>query len=139
MLIIFMSINYWNDIILDIYCVYVCVYVLSYSVVSDSLWPHELGSSVHEIFQARIQKWGAISSSRGTSQPRDQTSVTPALAGGFFITEPPGKPHEYIRLHKMKCIININFTYYFLKWLLGKKITYMVYIIFLFDRTVIKD
>ena len=98
LLIIFMSINYWNDIILDIYCVYVCVYVLSYSVVSDSLWPHELGSSVHEIFQARIQKWGAISSSRGTSQPRDQTSVTPALAGGFFITEPPGKPINSVEL-----------------------------------------
>ena len=31
------------------------------------------GSSVHRIFQARILEWVAISSSRGSSQPRDQT------------------------------------------------------------------
>ena len=31
------------------------------------------GSFVHEILQARILEWVAISSSRGSSQPRDQT------------------------------------------------------------------
>ena len=31
------------------------------------------GSSVHGILQARILEWVAISSSRGSSQPRDQT------------------------------------------------------------------
>ena len=31
------------------------------------------GSSVHEIFQARVLEWVAISFSRGSSQPRDQT------------------------------------------------------------------
>ena len=46
------------------------------------------GSSVHEILQARILEWVAISSSRGSSQPTDQThgSVSPALAGKFFTT-----------------------------------------------------
>ena len=34
------------------------------------------GSSVHGIFQARILEWGAISFSRGTSRPRDQTRVS---------------------------------------------------------------
>ena len=34
------------------------------------------GSAVHGIFQARILEWGAISFSRGTSQPRDQTPVS---------------------------------------------------------------
>ena len=29
------------------------------------------GSSIHEIFQARILKWVAISFSRGSPQPRD--------------------------------------------------------------------
>ena len=43
------------------------------------------GSSVHEIFQARILEWGAISFSRGFSQPRDQ-SRSPALVGEFFTT-----------------------------------------------------
>ena len=34
------------------------------------------GSSVHEILQARILEWVAISSSRGSFQPRDQTSIS---------------------------------------------------------------
>ena len=33
------------------------------------------GSSIQEIFQARILEWVAISSSRGFSQPRDRTCV----------------------------------------------------------------
>ena len=45
------------------------------------------GSSIHGILQARILEWGAISSSRGSSWPRNRT-VSPALAGGFFATEP---------------------------------------------------
>ena len=34
------------------------------------------GSAVHGIFQARILEWAAISFSRGSSQPRDQTWVS---------------------------------------------------------------
>ena len=34
------------------------------------------GSSVHGILQARILEWVAISSSRGSFQPRDQTHVS---------------------------------------------------------------
>ena len=36
-------------------------------------------------------EWVAISSSRGASRPGDRTHVyaSPALAGGFFTTEPP--------------------------------------------------
>ena len=34
------------------------------------------GSSVHGILQARILEWEAIPFSRGSSQPRDQTSVS---------------------------------------------------------------
>ena len=34
------------------------------------------GSSVHEIFQARILKWVAISCSGGSSQPRGQTCIS---------------------------------------------------------------
>ena len=46
------------------------------------------GSSVHGISQARILEWVAISYSRGPSRPRDRTCISPALAGGFFTTEP---------------------------------------------------
>ena len=42
------------------------------------------GSSVHGILQARILEWVAISFSRGSSQPRDQTQVS-HVAGRRFI------------------------------------------------------
>ena len=45
------------------------------------------GSSVREILQARIVEWVAISSSRGSSWPRDQTHVS-CIGSGFFIVEP---------------------------------------------------
>ena len=41
------------------------------------------GSSVHEILQARILEWVAISFSRGPSQPRDQTRVS-CIGGRCF-------------------------------------------------------
>ena len=41
------------------------------------------GSSVHGICQAGILEWGAISFSKGSSQPRDQTHVS-CFTGGFF-------------------------------------------------------
>ena len=40
-------------------------------------------SSVHEIFQARMLEWVAISSSRGSSQGTDQTRVS-CIAGRVF-------------------------------------------------------
>ena len=43
------------------------------------------GSSVHGISQAKLLEWVAISFSRGSFPPRDQTT-SPALAGGFFNT-----------------------------------------------------
>ena len=52
------------------------------------------GSSGHGIFQARILECIAISSSRGSSRPRDGTCVSDisCIAGRFFTTEPPEKP-----------------------------------------------
>ena len=48
------------------------------------------GSSLHEIFQARILEWVAIAFSRGSSQPRDQTRVS-CTAGRFFTDWATGK------------------------------------------------
>ena len=42
-----------------------------------------LGSSVHGTLQARVLEGVAISFSRGSSQPRDQTQVS-CIAGRFF-------------------------------------------------------
>ena len=44
------------------------------------------GSSVHGILQARILEWVTITFSRAGIEP-----MSPALAGRFFTTEPPGK------------------------------------------------
>ena len=67
------------------------------SAVSGSLCPHglwgPLGVSLRGPLQARILEWAAISSSRGSSQPKDQT-MSPALTGGFSTTEPPGELHR---------------------------------------------
>ena len=53
------------------------------------------GSSVHGIYQARILKSVAISSSRGSSRPRDRTCVFwgPCIGRWVIYTEPRGKPH----------------------------------------------
>ena len=62
------------------------------------------GSSVRGTSQARILEWVAISSSRGSSPPRDRTRVywLFCIAGGFFTTDPPGKSfhiHKTIQSH----------------------------------------
>ena len=41
------------------------------------------GSSVHGISQARILEWVTISSSRGSSQPRERIQLS-CIAGRFF-------------------------------------------------------
>ena len=53
------------------------------------------GSSVHGILQARILEWVAMPSSRGSSQPRDQTctSMSLALVGRFFTTRTTWEAH----------------------------------------------
>ena len=43
------------------------------------------GSSVHGIFQARELEWVAISFSRGSSRPRDQTQVSLITGRRFTI------------------------------------------------------
>ena len=79
----------------------VCVCVLSrFSCEAPLYDPRDCsppGSSVHEILQARIQGWVAMPSSRQSSQPtyRICVSCVFCIVGGFFTTEPPGKPELY--------------------------------------------
>ena len=76
---------------------------------------HGIHSSVHGILQARLLEWIAISSSWGSSQPRDRTwsLASPALTGRFFTTEPPGNPRIICHL-PFDCDF-VNFSLYFLK------------------------
>ena len=79
----------------------------SCSVLSDSLWPHGLlvhppGSSVHGILQARILEWVAISFSRASSQPRDQTRVS-RITGRRFTAWTTREAAYSVRQSAYKC------------------------------------
>ena len=52
------------------------------------------GSSLHGITQARTLEWVTIPSSGDLPDPgvKPTSPMSSALAGGFFTTEPPGKP-----------------------------------------------
>ena len=68
-------------------CVCVCMLLCcAYLLVSDFLTllavAHQAPLSMG-ISQARILRWVAMPSSRGSSQPRDQTQIS-CIAGGFF-------------------------------------------------------
>ena len=55
------------------------------------------GTSVRGILQARRLEWVAISFSRGSSRPTDQTRVS-CFAGDLFTSGPPGS-HTCTRIH----------------------------------------
>ena len=70
-----------------------CTCVQSCPTICDPVGCSRPGSSVHGISQTRILEWVAISSSRGSSQPRDQTWVFCLLhwQAGSLSLVPPGK------------------------------------------------
>ena len=87
-------------------CVCVCVCSCTYAhlpsvnkfylTLCNPLDCSQPGSSVHGIFQARMLERVAISYSRGSSRSRNlnepMSPASPALAGGFCTSAPPGKP-----------------------------------------------
>ena len=71
------------------------------------------GSSVHEILQARILEWVAIPSSADLPNPEivSASLASPALAGRFFTTVPPGKTlilKQFFEKLKEKYMPNLN-------------------------------
>ena len=60
-------------------------------VLCDPMDRSSSGYSVHRILQEKILEWVAMPSFRGSSRSRNQTCIS-CFAGGFFTTEPPGKP-----------------------------------------------
>ena len=70
-----------------------CGQSLSYLTLCHLMDYSPPGSSAHGTFQARALEWVAISSSRGSSWPRDRTQVFHSAGGwGLFTSGPPGKP-----------------------------------------------
>ena len=61
--------------------------------VSDPMDCSLPGSSVHGIFQARVQEWVAIFFSRGSSQPRDQTQFSHIVGRHFYHLSHQGSHH----------------------------------------------
>ena len=58
--------------------------------------------------QARMLEWVVTPSSRGSSQPRDRTQVS-CIAGGFFISELPGKPNtDTLLLMKLQNLFSFH-------------------------------
>ena len=80
---------------LSIYCIYLicCICVCIFSHVQLFSYPMNYsppGFSVHGTVQTRLLEWVAIPSSGDLLNPGIKPT-SPALAGRFFITEPPGK------------------------------------------------
>ena len=77
-------------------CVCVCACVLKLCPTLCDLMNYSLpGSSIHGISR---QEWVAISSSRDLPDPGVEpvSLASSALAGRFFTTAPPGKPHLFV-------------------------------------------
>ena len=75
---------------------------------------------VHEISQARVLEWVAISFSRGFSQPRDQTHVScisRQVLDHWVMREAP-----MLRLHQVNCLVSRK-GLYFTRLVPGKKRT----------------
>ena len=89
---------------------YTCIHNYSIRLSSVAQSCHSLlpsgrylpGSSAHGIILARILKWVNISSSRGSSWPRDWTcySCISGTAGGFYTPEPLEKSEDSVSLLK---------------------------------------
>ena len=81
-----------NDLSLSsIYCHYCCFSPKSFSTFWNPMDCSPSGFSVHEISQARILEWVAFPSPGDVPDPGIKPT-SPALAGGFFTIEWPGKP-----------------------------------------------
>ena len=89
------------------------------------------GSSVHGTLQARILEWVAISFSRGSSQPRDQTWVS-HMAGRLFTQTDSRvwtwKKMPFNKVKKKKKTLYKLYTNHFIFLSLGKKKIYSIII-----------
>ena len=57
-------------------CMFICSVAKLCLTLCNCMGYSLAGSSVHAIFQAGMLKWGAISSSKGSSQPKDQNRIS---------------------------------------------------------------
>ena len=82
--------------------------------VCDPMDYNPSGSSLHGILQARILEWVAISSSGGSSWPRDQAHVS-FIADIFFTAEPSGKALKHASRLKIETTVGLSLVFPFFK------------------------
>ena len=92
-------ISFWFICLCVCVCVCVCVLVAqSCPTLCSPVDCSPTGSFVHRFLQAKILEWVAISSSKGSSQPRDQTQDS-CIAGRFFIIWAKREVHIYLSIY----------------------------------------
>ena len=74
-------------------CVHLCLIIQLCPTLCNFMDCSPPGSSAHGISQARILEWVAFPPPGDFPDPRIKPR-SPGLAGGFFTTAPPGKPHS---------------------------------------------
>ena len=89
-----------------------CVYAKSLQscpTLCDAMDYSLPGSSVHGTLQARILEWVAMPlGDLPNSGIKPRSLMSPALAGEFFTTEPPGKPkNEVVFEYQSSCELHI--------------------------------
>ena len=80
----------WSNLNTHMECMCMCVCGQSCSTLCNPMDSYPPGSFVHQIFQARIPEWVAISTPEDLPGPgvEPASRVSPALADRFFSTAP---------------------------------------------------
>ena len=103
------------------------------SALSNSLWPHGLYQAPLSMGFSRQECWsGLLFPYLGdllNPEIEPVSLVSPALAGGFFTTEPPGKPIEQNRepRNKPMLIWSINLWQRRQEYTVGKKAVFFTF------------
>ena len=86
---------------------WLCVHAQSCLTLCDPTDCSPPGSSVYGISKARILEWVAISSSTGSSQPRDQTRISCIGRQILYRWSPQGSPFTWLK-RKWKSLSHIR-------------------------------
>ena len=88
-------------------------FMLSHVQLFAMLWTVALGAPLSMGF-SRQKYWSGLSFSPPGDLPNSGIEPgSPALAGGFFTTEPPGKPHVNKNCKKIQCAYRNDKIKYF--------------------------
>ena len=101
----------WAPVSPSTVSIWLCVHAQSLQLCLTLCVPVDCSppsSSVRVVFQTRTLEWVATLPSRGSSQPRDWTYHVSCKAGGFFTTEPPGKPNLVIMVPISQVLMKIT-------------------------------